>query len=50
MLCQKPGIWPQLLVWKQARYEKTGRILRYDSVDIFCGGAIIANIPVEDIH
>ena len=49
-LCQKPGVWPQVFVWRQARYHKTGRPLRYDQVDILCSGDIIASIPVEDIH
>ena len=50
LLCQRPGIWPPVFVWKQARYHKVGRTLRYDTVQIFCGGDIIATIPVEDIH
>ena len=50
LLCQRPGIWPPVLVWKQVRYDKTGRILRYDQVDIFCGDRLIVSIPVEDIH
>jgi hypothetical protein len=50
ILCQKPGMWPQVFVWKQVRYDKTGRVLRYDQVDVFCGSDIIASIPVEDIH
>lgn len=50
LLCQKPGVWPQVLVWTSVRYEKTGRILRYDQVDVFCDGGVIASIPVEDVH
>jgi hypothetical protein len=50
ILCQKPGIWPPVLVWKKACYEKVGRTLRYDTVQIFCGSDTIATIPVEDIH
>ncbi len=50
LLCQRPGIWPQVLVWKQARFDKTGRVLRYDQVDIFCGDRVIASVTVEDVH
>ena len=50
LLCQKPGIWPQVLVWTRAKFERTGRGLRYDQVDILCNGNIIVSIPVEDIH
>jgi len=50
LLCQQPGMWPQILVWKPVKFRRTGRALRYDQVDILCGGQIIVSIPVEDIH
>jgi len=50
LLCQKPGTWPQVFVWTRARFDRTGRNLRYDQVDILCGGDIIASIPVEEVH
>jgi hypothetical protein len=49
-LCQKPGVWPQIFVWTCAHYRKTGLHLRYDQVDILCDGAIIASMPVHEIH
>ena len=50
LLCQKPGMWPQVFVWAQAKYERTGRNLQYDQVDILCGGNIIASVPVEKVQ
>lgn len=48
-LCQRPGIWPQVFVWKAVRFEK--KILRgYDEVQILCDGQPIATVPVEDVH
>jgi len=50
LLRQRPGVWPQVFVWRQVRYDKTNRNLRYDQVDILCGGEVIASIPVEEVH
>jgi hypothetical protein len=49
-LVQQPGIWPQVLVWKQARYDKVPSSVRYTQVQIFCGDEVIADIPVADIQ
>jgi hypothetical protein len=43
-------MWPQVFVWAQARYERTGRNLQYDQVDILCGGNVIASVPVEKVQ
>lgn len=48
-LCQKPGIWPQVMVWKPVRY--TRKIIDgYESVEILCDGERIASVKVEDIE
>lgn len=50
-LCQRPGNWPQVLVWKQARYDKVlRRGQSYKQVQIFCGDQSIALIDVEEAH
>lgn len=49
-LIQRPGIWPQILVWKQARYDKVGTGFEYKQVQIFCGDEVIADIEVEIVH
>lgn len=50
-LCQAPGNWPSVVVWKQARYDK---VLvgdqRYDQVQVFCGETVIADLKVEEVH
>jgi hypothetical protein len=46
-LHQRSGIWPQVVVWKQARYEKVNA--NYESVQIFYCNDVIANIPVDII-
>lgn len=45
-LHQKPGVWPEIVVWKPARYDKVGTV-KYKQVDIFCGSKSIAQIKVD---
>jgi len=48
-LCQKSGIWPQVLVWKPVRFEK--KISEgYEQVVIRCDGADVASVEVQDTH
>lgn len=48
-LIQKPGMWPQLLVWKQVRYDKLLLSMqRYKQVQVFCGNTVIADLPVQE--
>ncbi len=49
-LCQKPGIWPQVFVWKPVRYDKVLQGTKYTQVQVFCGETIIADILVHEIH
>ncbi len=49
-LVQRPGIWPQVQVWKPARYDKTPAGTAYEHVQIFCGDKSIADVPVEVVH
>jgi len=49
-LKQEPGIWPDVLVWAPARYDKQPAY--YRQVQIFYGEQVIADdsvIPVHDI-
>ena len=47
LLCQKPGIWPQVLTWKAVRYDKVRPGVDYEQVQVFCGDRVIADIPVQ---
>lgn len=51
-LTQEPGMWPQVLTWTQARYDKvlSPGSQRYESVDVFYEGESIAQIKVEEVH
>ena len=49
-LVQRPGMWPQVLTWKQARYDKITPHNLYRSVQIFSGDEIIAEMPVNEVH
>lgn len=49
-LRQLPGVWPQVTTWKQVRYDKILVNSEYESVTIFCGADVVANIPVDTIH
>ena len=50
VLVQQPGIWPQVISWAEARYDRVGIELKYSNVNIFCDGELIQDIKVEDIH
>lgn len=50
-LCQRSGIWPQVQVWKEGRYDKVlPQGGGYDKVEIYCGGKLIAEVDVDEIH
>ena len=48
-LCQEPGAWPQVLVWKPVRYDKVIGETRYRQVQVFCSQDQAADIPVREI-
>jgi hypothetical protein len=54
ILVQRPGIWPQVVVAKQVRFEKLtqGIPYRYRSIEVFSGGSgqPIVAIPVDEVH
>jgi hypothetical protein len=50
ILVQQPGVWPQLITWVPARYDKILMNSTYRSVSIFCDGDQIPEVPVEDVH
>ena len=47
---QRAGIWPQVITPKQVRYDRVLVGSEYESVTVFCGDAIVAQIPVQDVH
>lgn len=48
-LCQRPGIWPQLVVTKPVHYTQPIIDQRYSQVDIYCGDTRLTIIDVKDI-
>ena len=48
LLVQRPGIWPQIVVWTQATYEKVNAT--YSAAQIFCCDESIANVKADDIQ
>ena len=51
-LVQKPGMWPQVMTWVQARYDKIlrPRSTKYTQVEIFLNGVSIVQTPVEEVR
>ncbi len=51
-LVQQPGIWPQVMTWVQARYDKilTPGSPGYEQVEIFFDNESIAQISVDEVH
>jgi hypothetical protein len=49
-LYQKPGIWPEVLVWKQVRYDIVVHGKAYTDTQIFCGADSVAHIKVDEVH
>lgn len=50
VLRQRAGVWPQVLTWVPARYDKIIMNAIYTQVDIFSDGSNIASVPVHDVH
>lgn len=48
VLVQQPGIWPQMVIWKPARYDKVK--VTYTNVEIFFDNQSIASIPVDNVQ
>jgi hypothetical protein len=49
LLIQRPGIWPQVLTWKPARYDKVVSDDPYDEVTVLYQGQSVAQIPVDRV-
>jgi hypothetical protein len=43
---QLPGMWPMVMTWKPVRYEEEAMV-DFQEVGVFCGDAMIAQIPVD---
>lgn len=50
ILLQKAGLWPDVLVWKDAPYDEVLSEKGYSGVDILCDGKVLVSVKVEDIH
>ncbi|WP_299405996.1 hypothetical protein [Acaryochloris sp. IP29b_bin.148] len=50
ILVQQPGIWPQVVTWVTARYDKILFNSTFKNVEIFCEDKKIVDITVRDIH
>jgi hypothetical protein len=51
-LVQRPGQWPDVVTWAQARYDKifVSGSTAYTDVEVFHKGEVIASIKVESIE
>lgn len=49
VLVQKPGVWPQVVVWKQVRYDEIPSYRNYTLADIQNNGKSIVQVKVENI-
>jgi hypothetical protein len=49
-LHQKPGIWPQVLVWKPVNYDAVLGATKYARAVIFYDGAPLIALDVQDVH
>lgn len=51
-LVQKSGVWPQVLTYVQAKFDKilTPTSQRYEQVEVFLNNESIAQIPVDKVH
>jgi len=47
---QRPGIWPQVLTWKQVHFARisTGPA-NYTQADVVSGGLIAVHVPVQHV-
>lgn len=50
ILIQKPGVWPQIVTWMQARYDKVLPSAEYERVDVFCDDKIISSVDVVTVE
>ncbi|MCG8507471.1 MAG: hypothetical protein MI755_22905 [Sphingomonadales bacterium] len=49
-LYQRPGGWPDIVVWKPVRFEKTVEDPPYRGVKVLCGKETIAKFPVKRVY
>lgn len=51
-LIQKPGMWPAVMTWVQARYDKilSPNSPEYKQVEVFHNSTSIAKIKVDEVH
>lgn len=49
LLCQRPGIWPEVLTWKAVRYDKARPGVAYEHLQVFCGVQVVADLDVQTV-
>lgn len=50
VLVQRPGVWPRVVVWKNAQYGETLRDEGYARTDILCDGKVLKSLKVDNVH
>ena len=48
VLAQQPGMWPQVVTWKPARYDKVN--VTYDSVEVYYNNGVVVTVPVDNVQ
>lgn len=48
--CQKPGVWPQVALWKPVSFTKKITDTKYAQVEIRCGGKVLTTLAAQDVH
>lgn len=49
VLIQRTGMWPQMMTWTQARYDKVVLGSPYKTVQIYLDDVAIAEMPVTEV-
>lgn len=51
-LIQQPGMWPQVMTWVQARFDKIllPKSQIYEQVDIFFNNELLAQVMVSEVQ
>lgn len=51
-LVQESGMWPQVMTWKQIRYDKIllPEGTRYEKVEMFLDGALLVTMDVDEVR
>lgn len=50
ILIQRPGYWPQVTTWADAKYDKVMKTAHYTNAEILYEDSSIASLVVHDVH